>query len=439
MIRCFCLHPWLEKGAVAFALAIGDRGRFQGLLLGSAMGMASLLCLTAQAADPYLLSPRTYEALTAVHKLMDQQKYQQAVEKLTGLQKQVKGSGQQNAYEEAVVLQTLGYVYSSVEDYSRAIQAFKASLALDALPAEVGRDLRYSLAQLYIATEQYGEGIRFLEVWLKEAKAPPPEAHVLAASAYYHLEQYAKVIPPIMAAIKLAEEPQESWYQLHLAARLELKQYSQAAQVLETLIELQPKNERYWKQLAAVYSEINKDKRALAVQALAEKMGHLEGQALLYLSDFYRSLNIPYKGAQILQQALETGAIKRTTQNWERLANSWIAAREWEKGIEALSKAGQGSQKGKADLRRAQLFMELQRWDEASVALQQALRKGGLDSVGQAQFLLGQVHYEQGQLAEAIEALEVARRSPEYAKRANHWIKHLQALRKQKLSGGGAS
>lgn len=430
--QCFHLSPWLEKGAAG--LAIGDWGRFQGLLVGSAIGITLLLCSAAQAAAPYLLSPSTYEALTAVHKLMDQQQYRQAMEKLTVLQKRVEGSGKQKAYEEAMVLQTLGYVYSSVGDHSRAIQAFSASLALDALPAEVARDLRYSLAQLYIATEQYGEGIKFLEGWLKEAQAPPPESHLLAANAYYHLEQYAKVIPPIMAAIELAEEPQESWYQLHLAARLELKQYSQATQVLETLIELQPENERYWKQLAAVYSEIKEDKRALAVQALAEKMGHLEGQALINLSDFYRYLDIPYKGGQILQQALDTGAIESTTQNWERLANTWIAAREWEKGIKALSKAGRVSQKGKADLRRAQLFMELQRWDEASAALQQALRKGGLDK-GQAQFLLGQVRYEQGQLAEAIQALEVAQRSPEYAKRATQWIKHLQLLQKQKVSG----
>lgn len=425
MSRGLYLSAWLAKGGISLA----PWGRFRLLL----PGIALLLSLAVQAAEQYLLSPRTYEALTVVHELMDRQKYSQAREKLMALQKRLKGAGKQKAYEEAVILQTLGYVYSSVEHYPEAIRVFRASLALEALPAETVLELRYSLAQLHIAIGQYGKGIKLLEAWLQETQAPPVAAHVLAANAYYHLGQYNQVILHIKTAINLADEPPEtSWYQLQLAGHLELKQYSQAAGVLEALIELQPENEGYWEQLATLYAEIKKDKRALAVQALAEKMGYLEGQALIYLSEFYRYLDIPYKGGQILQQALETGAVKDNAQNWENLADSWTAAREWERAIEAFSKAGRRSQKGQADLRRAQLLIELQRWDEAGAALQQALRKGGLDNPGQAQLLLGQVRYHQGEWAEAIQALELARRSPEYARQAAQWIKHVQVLQKQK-------
>jgi len=407
------------------------------LILRSRWLLVALLVAAAntQAVDDYLLTPSTYEALRVVHELMDERQYSQALEKLNVLQGRVKGRGKNRAYEQAVVLQTRGHIYSSMEEYREAIQAFKESLALDALPEEVTRHLQYNLAQLYLAVEEYAEGAQLLERWFQAAETPSGEAYVLLANAYYHLGQYPKVISPIKTAIELAEKPQEAWYQLYLAAHLELQQYPQAAQVLETLISQFPEKEQYWKQLAAVYLEMNEEQRALAVQALAARMGRLKGKGLIYLSNLYRYLNIPYKAAQVLQQGLQKGAIEASVKNWERLADAWIAARELEQAIDTFSVAGQQSQNGKMDLRRGQLLIELGRWDEANAALQQALRKGGLDDPAQARFLLGHARYEQGRLDDALEALELAQRSPKYRQRAAQWIKYVKAIQKQKAAG----
>jgi tetratricopeptide (TPR) repeat protein len=410
---------------------------FPVFMLGNVLLLGGLLSANAKAADQYLLTPSTYKALSAAHELLNKQQYALALKQLKTLQERVKGVSKSKAYEQAVVLQTLGYVYSSMEDYSRAIQAFKASLDLNALPAQVVHDVRYSLAQLYMATEQYAEAAKFLEAWFKEAKAPPAEAYVLAASAYYHLERYTQAIPHIMAAIDLAKKPEESWYQLHLAARLALKQYRPAAQVLEILISHFPEKEQYWKQLTAVYLEMSKEHQALAVQALAGRMKQLRGKGLIHLSDLYRYLNIPYKAAQVLQQGLKANTLEASAKNWEHLANAWLAAREWEKAVNAFSKAGQLSQNGKMELRRGQLFVELQQWEQAGEAFEQALRKGGLDDPGQARLFLGQVRYEQGRFADAIQALKLAKKSPNYSKQAIQWLKHLQMVQKQKIAGEG--
>jgi tetratricopeptide (TPR) repeat protein len=308
---------------------------------------------------------------------------------------------------------------------------------LGALPEQVAHDVRYSLAQIYIATEQYAEAAKFLEVWFKEAKAPPAEAHILAASTYYHLERYAEVIPHVMAAIDLVEEPQETWQQLHLSARLELKQYHHAARILETLISWFPEKEQYWKQLAAVYLEMSEEHQALAVQALAARMGQIEGKGLIHLSNLYRYLNIPYKAAQILQQGFRAGAIVVSAKNWEHLANAWLAAREWEKAINAFSEAGRLRQDGKMELRRGQILIELRQWGQAGDAFKQALRKGGLDDPGQARFFLGQARYEQGRFAEAIQALKLAQESASYGKQAAQWLKYLQMVQKQRVIGEG--
>jgi tetratricopeptide (TPR) repeat protein len=409
----------------AFVPALGRRRLLAVLLVAN----------TTLGADEYLLTPSTYEALSAVHELMEEGQYFSALKKLDALQGRVRGKGANRAYEQAVILQTLGHVYSSLEKYPQAIQAFRDSLALEALPERVAYDLHYNLAQLYIAVEQYAEGVQYLEKWFKETEAPSAEAYVLLANGYYHLQQYPKVIPPIQKAIELREKPQEAWYQLYLAAHLELQQYPQAAQVLTVLISQFPKKEQYWKQLAAVYLEMDEEYRALAVQALAAQVGPLEGKGLIYLSNLYRYLNIPYKAARVLQQGLRAGAIEANVKNWERLADAWSAARELEEAVEAFEEAGKKSQDGKMDLRRGQLLIGLGRWDEANAALQQALRKGDLDDPGQARFLLGHARYEQGRLADAIEALELAQRSPKYRKQAIQLIKYVKAIQKQRTAG----
>lgn len=407
---------------------------FRSLALGALWLIGGLLPPHSQAKEEqYLLRQSTYEALSAAQELMDKQKYVAALKKLRELQEQVQG--EDKPYEQAVILQILGYLYSATEAYPKAIEAAQKSLSLDALPAEVSQDLHYMLAQLYMITEHYAKGIEFLETWFDKAKAPPAEAYVLLANAYYQLERYREVIPPIVTAIDLAKDPPEAWYQLQLAANLELKRYPQAARVLATLINLFPQKEQHWKQLAAVYMQLDEKRRALAVQALSDLMGHLEGKGLIYLSNLYRYLHIPYKAAQILQQALDAGAIEATTQNWKRTAYAWSAAREWKNAMEAFSEAGKLNQTGEFDLYRAQLLIRHLRWEEAIAALRQALRKGGLDNAGQVRFLLGQVHYEQGRLADAISALERIQRSSEYGEQASRWLKHLKAIQQRNASG----
>lgn len=402
------------------------------LILG-ALWLICLLPLQSQAKEEYLLRQSTYEALSAAQQLMDKQQYSAALKKLRALQKQVQGEGQ--PYEQAVIWQTLGYLFSATGDYSKAIEAVQKSLALKALPAKVSQDLHYMLAQLYITTQQYAKGVQFLESWLETVQSPSAQAYVLLANAYYQLERYREVIPPIQAALDLAKEPQEAWYRLALAAHLQLKRYPQAARILETLIGLFPQKAQYWKRLAAVYRQLDKKRRALAVKALAKRMDFLEGEALIHLANLYRYLQIPYRAAHILQQALEAGAIEASAQNWKRAAYAWRAAREWKNAVKAFRQAGKRSQSGQFALYRAQLLIRHLRWDKAIAALQQALRQGGLEDAGRVRFLLGQAYFEQDRLAEAIHALAQIEPSSDYHEQATRWLQHLQAVQKRKAAG----
>ncbi|WP_197744299.1 tetratricopeptide repeat protein [Candidatus Nitrosacidococcus tergens] len=393
----------------------------------------SILSNSAIAAAQYSLSPRTYESLSAIHKLLNKEEYNTALSKLKDLFSLVQGAGQQKNYEQAIVLQTLGYTYSSLENYPKAIQTFKDSLNLKVLPDQVSNSVHYALGQLYIITERYAEAAAFLEDWLRDESIgdSSTDAHVLAANAYYHLKKYTKTISHITAAINHSEDPKEYWYQLSLAARLELKQYPESAKILEILITKFPEKKEYWQQLAGIYLELNQEQRSLAVQGLTTHIKSFKEVDLVRLSDFYRYLNMPYKAGIVLQKGFTNNTIKTSDKNLERLAESWFAAKEWEKAANAFKQAGKLREDGKMELRLGQMFIELQQWKQAELAFKQALKKGGLKDSGQVYISLARVEYEQEQIVPAIEFLKKAKRSPKYHNQADQWLKHLQLVQQQ--------
>ncbi|WP_264696135.1 tetratricopeptide repeat protein [Candidatus Nitrosacidococcus sp. I8] len=395
----------------------------------------STLSNSAIAAAKYALSPRTYESLSSIHELLNKKEYSTALKNLKNLFQVVQGIGQQKSYEQAMVLQTLGYTYSSLENYPKAIETFKNSLNLKILPDQANNSVHYALGQLYIITERYTEAVIFLEDWLKDEAIgeSSTDAHVLAANAYYHLKKYTKTISHITIAINHSEDPKEYWYQLNLAARLELKQYPESTKILEILITKFPEKKEYWQQLTAVYSELNQKQRTLAVQGLITHIDTTKEADLVRLSDFYRYLDMPYKAGIVLQTGFTNSTIEASDKNLERLAESWFAAKEWKKAADAFKQAGQLRKDGKMELHLGQMFIELQQWKQAELAFKQALKKGGLDDSGQAYIALARVEYEQEQIVPAIEALKKAKQSPKYHKQADQWLKHLQLVQQQRI------
>ena len=85
-------------------------------------------------ADSALLSEQTYKRLSAIHELMGEEKYEEALSKLDALAPTVS----KRKYENAVVQQTYGYVYVARDEPRKAIAAFRECLSGSAMPANLG-------------------------------------------------------------------------------------------------------------------------------------------------------------------------------------------------------------------------------------------------------------------------------------------------------------
>ena len=369
----------------------------------------------------YLLTEKTYNALNAVQELIAADSYTKAETQLTDLLKQVADK----PYEKAIVQQTLGYLYSSQEDYKQAAVFFQQSLDSGALPDKVMHNLKYNLAQLLLADEQYKAGLSMLETWLKAETSPPNSAYVLLASGYYRVKDYPQVVKHISTAIERDKSTNEAWHQLLLSAHLELKQYKAAIKVLETLITLYPYQKNYWNQLTALYLQQNKEFTALAVRMLSQRLELGDGKTLISLADMYRYLHIPFKSAQLLSDALEKGTIAQDFDNLTRLADSWLAAKEAEKAAAVLQQVAELDDSGESDFKHGRVLISLEHWQQAVQPLTRSLQKLSGKEVGSASLLLGMAHFYNDDLAAAKEMFTKAVDYENERNQAGQWLRHV--------------
>ena len=390
------------------------------MLLTLLVGVCSSVSPTS--ATGQSLSPSTYQQLTEVHELIDQQAYDAATVALQGLLEDV----QQGSYEKAVVLQTLGYVEVSREAYPAAIRALEQSLALRQLPDDTQQRLRYDLAQLYLEENQAGKAVRTLETWFQQAEKPSAEAHVLLGHAYAQLQQYRRAIPPLAKAIGLADQPHADWYEALLAMYYEIQSYPDCVPLLENMIRLFPQRHRYWQQLAGVHLALKDYDAALTALELAYRDGALiKEQQLIQLVQLYLYTGIPYKAARLLEEQMHRGNISDNARHRELLARAWSSAKQRTQAIQALEKAISAESTPELRLRLAQWYFEDQRWQAAASILEPLVHNGTTGATGQAWLLLGIARFEQHDREAARQAFVNAAQSAAPGTSAQQWLEFI--------------
>lgn len=370
-----------------------------------------------------VVSRWAFDRLQDAHKLLGEGKYDEALAILD----RMKERKRTNPHERALVWQTYGYVYSSMDEYAKAADAFEECLAQDALPEQAALDTRYNLAQIYVLLEQHDKAIPIFLDWFQRAKNPSATAHYMLAMAYVQADQYEKALPYAKEAVARAKTPKESWLQLVVSLLFADKNYHDAAPFLEQLVEDFPKK-TYWLQLSAVYSQLGEDKKALAIMELAYKQGLLtEGSELKNLAQLYLTNQIPDEAAEILEAGLEDGKIESTSENWELLANSLLYARDRRRSTAAMERAAQLADGGDLYVRLAHTWLEEWEWQKAIEALNAAFQKGSLSSPGNAYLLLGIASANAEKTDSAERAFAEAANFEQTKKVADLWLAKLDA------------
>jgi len=333
-------------------------------------------------------------------------------------------------YERSKTEQILASIEHSQGHFDKARAHYQAAIVAGGLNEQEIRDTRYYIVQLFIAEEKWKEGAAALEDWLRSADKPNSNAYYMLAICYYQMGDYVKATAPAQKAVELDEKPMERDLQLLTSLYMEREQYTAAIPLLEQLIALVPEKKTYWMQLSSIYGEKEDFINALVMMEVPYNAGLLSDASEFHrLADLLMVANIPYRATQVLMKAAKDKKVTEDMKYFEKLANCWIAAREFDEAVVPLQRAAQLADNGNRYARLGEVNIQRESWENASQAYQNAINKGGLRDQGNANLMLGIALYNLKKNSEALAAFRRALSSPKEAKNAEAYIKMIESAR----------
>jgi tetratricopeptide (TPR) repeat protein len=373
------------------------------------------------------VSKEVYDKIQKAQELVDAKDYQGALRELERLYDPDKLT----EYEQANVLNYIGFVYYNMEDTAGAIRTYVRMLAIPSLEPTMAKQTTYTLAQLYTMEEEYQKALTTLDKWFTMETNPAPEPFILKAQNLYQVNRYADMIEPIKNAMRVAEERgkevKEDWYVLLNFAYFQQEDYRQVRDLQKILLVNWPKK-RYWFSLAGAYTELGEDENLINAYAAAYDQDMLEKESeLVTMAQLYMQREVPYKAAVLLEEEMERGRVSRNAKNYRLLSQAWQLSMEDSKAIPALTEAARLSTDGELDVRLGNAYLNTAQYDDCVKAVQNGIRKGGLKSPDNAQISLGMCLYNQQKYTAATKAFQEAAKVPKSRKLANQWINVISA------------
>jgi tetratricopeptide (TPR) repeat protein len=205
------------------------------------------------------------------------------------------------------------------------------------------------------------------------------------------------------------------------------------AATLERLVSMSPGKKHYWVQLAAVQNYLEREAKALAALRIAYQGKLLtEDRELRQLSRLLFLRDLPYQCAQTLQDGLGAGIVKADADSYRLMSNCFIAARENDRALEPLAKAGELAPDGDMYMLLGQMHLQKDRFDPALEALRKALAKSKPEQRGSVQLMIGVAQLGKNDYAAAERSFNAASGDKKVSKAAESYLKFLAAERARK-------
>ena len=147
---------------------------------------------------------------------------------------------------------------------------------------------------------------------------------------------------------------------------------------------------------------------------------------MVNLASLYLMHDIPIKAARLLDDELESERLEATQRNLDMLAQAWLLSGHPDRAVDPMQSAARLDEDGRGYMNLARTYMSLLRWKEAEESVRQALKKGGLRSVGDARLMLGMAQFNQKNFRDARRAFAQAGQEPKTEKLARQWLAYLE-------------
>jgi tetratricopeptide (TPR) repeat protein len=332
--------------------------------------------------------------------------------------------------DQAYLYYTAGMYFLQEPAYSKVIDYLLKAYDLKVLPEKTRLYILQTLAGISMQQEKTSKAIHYYKAYIKladELKQKPNKSVYLGlGTAYYYQKEYQNSIQTLTKAKALFGE-KKSIYLMLFSSYYELKQYANAINLLEQMIRIWSDEKRYWMQLSSLYVEQKQYTKALEIMQLSDAKNFLtkEGNILQYTYVLYEK-KLPYKGAKVLEKAIQDGIAKKTQKNYELLSNMYQAAKEKNKAIKSLKAAADLTTDGKNDLYIAQLYFEQENQFENVIKYAKKALEKGIKQPGNANMIIAVAYSELEQIEKAKQYLVKAKQYKKTKKTAQQWLDSLK-------------
>jgi tetratricopeptide (TPR) repeat protein len=373
------------------------------------------------------VSKAVYDKIQLAQEKVDEKDYSGALKILNALYNPDKLT----EYEQANVLNYIGFVYYNQDDIGGALRTYATLLKIPELEPQLEKQTTYTVAQLYTMEEQYEKALTTLDKWFQLEPNPPPDAYILKAQNLYQVQRYKQMIQPIETAMEVAKSRgkpvKEDWYVLLNFAYFQDENYAKVRDIQKTLLASWPKK-RYWMSLAGAFTELGEDKKLIYAYDVLHLQGLLDKESeLVTMAQLYMQAEVPYKAGTLLEKEMETGRVSKNGKNYRLLSQAWQLAMEDQKAIPALKEAARLSDTGELNVRLGNAYLNVGKYGDCVTAVRAGISKGGLKAPDNAQLSLGMCLYNLRQYSNAIAAFRDAAKSPRSKRMADQWIKVINA------------
>ncbi|WP_104025988.1 tetratricopeptide repeat protein [Vibrio jasicida] len=381
--------------------------------------IGAVLSLSAFTTVANELSQYTATRVQRAHNLAQEEKLQEAISTLEGLDLS-------RGYDQAFVARMLGIFYWQNEQVKSAIKQLEIAVNSGLLEDEQAWQTRKMLADMLLNEQQFSKA---LPHYYDLSKSVPEsqKAHEIwlrIAQSHYQLSQWNKVLSAMARYEKYRQPDEMAPLSIKLSAELELKKWQPAIGTIKRLIAIEPERVEWWRQLVALYLRVDDDKRALDALALAKLKGvELNQDDLKLLAQLYGKRGIPERAAKVLGELNEVNSDSKLK---AQQATYWQMAKEWDKSIASWRVAAKLDRQYYWNL--SQLLVQEGHYKDALIALDKVSgRKADVALVKtRAYYKLKRI---EDALANAKRANEI-----EPSTQAESWVKYLSQLRKAKAS-----
>ncbi|MDE1885104.1 MAG: hypothetical protein KGH92_04265 [Xanthomonadaceae bacterium] len=301
-------------------------------------------------------------------------------------------------YAKGIALQVLANIKFNAQDYKGAIATYKQLLDLNSVSNDTYFDSMYNMAAAYIGDGQYQAALDELKIWREQGKRETADSYALEGNADYRLQKYPDAIAAMKKAISMTDKPKESWNSILMASYSESGQSGQASSVIDDQLAKDPTNKALAHNALVVYTQANQSDKALALLEREQKTGMITAEDdYISAAKFYASIaqneakpEVALRGAQLLQQGFDKGAVKASAENYKLLGDAYMIAQKEDLALTAYAKASPLANNGDLDYLRAQILGSQTEWVQARNVLQKGIARG-MTHMGKAYLLLGKL------------------------------------------------